>query len=82
MQNIPYDGIVESYFNVDKLSSELREKFERYKKLTEKDKLTDDDLTQIAELELYLTEIPDYLALDITSEFLRRKAAFERREDI
>ncbi len=82
LQNIPYDGIVESYFNVDKLSTELREKFEMYKKLTDKERLTDDDFTKIAELELYLSEIPDYLALDITSEFLRRKVEFERREDI
>ncbi|MCM1187893.1 MAG: AAA family ATPase [bacterium] len=82
LQNIPYDGIVESYFNVDKLSAELREKFEKYKKLTDKKKLTNDDFAQIAELDLYLSEIPDYLALDITNEFLRRKIAFERREDV
>lgn len=82
LQNIPYDGIVESYFNVDKLSAELREKFEKYKELTDQEVLTDDDFAEIAELDLYLSEIPDYLALDITNEFLRRKAAFERREDV
>ncbi|MCM1027827.1 MAG: AAA family ATPase, partial [Roseburia sp.] len=82
LQNIPYDGIVESYFNVDKLSAELRKKFEKYKELTDQEVLTDDDFAEIAELDLYLSEIPDYLALDITNEFLRRKAAFERREDV
>lgn len=82
LQDVPYDGIVESYFNVDKLSEDLRDKFEKYKELTAKEKLSDDELSQIVELELYLTEIPDYLALDITTEFARLKAKFDQREDI
>lgn len=30
LKNLPYEGIVEGYFEVDKLSEELRGKFERY----------------------------------------------------
>lgn len=33
LKNLPYEGIVEGYFKADKLSEELREKYERYKAL-------------------------------------------------
>lgn len=31
--DVPYDGVVEGYFRVDKLSDTLKEKFEKYKRL-------------------------------------------------
>lgn len=43
LSNVPYDGIVEGYFNVSNLSHELKEKYERYKELAAKENLTDDD---------------------------------------
>ncbi len=82
LEDIPYDGIVEGYFGADKLSHVLKEKFEQYKELIKKENLSDDEMNEIAELELYLDEIPDYLALGITTEYQRLKLEFMNREDI
>lgn len=82
LADVPYDGIVEGYFNADVLSDLLKTKFNRYKELVRKDKLSDDDFEEIAGLEMYLEEIPDYLALDLTTEYQRVKAEFENREDL
>ena len=82
LTNLPYAGIVKGYFEVDDLSQELRQKFNRYKELVSKKVLTDDDLEEIVGLETYLDEIPDYLALDITTEYRKLKAQFESREDL
>lgn len=82
LTDIPYDGIVEGYFRVDSMSALLKGKFERYKALTEKHALVDQDFEEIAKLELFLDEIPDYLALDIATEYKKRKREFESREDI
>ena len=80
--NVPYEGVVEGYFNVDKLSQVLREKFDRYKELVSKENLSDDEIGEIAELELYLDEVPDYLAIGITTEYQKMKLEFMNREDI
>lgn len=82
LDDIPYDGIVEGYFRADKLSNTLKEKFVQYKNLVKKERLSDDEISQIAELELYLDEIPDYLALNLTTEYQRLKLEFLKREDI
>ena len=82
MDNIPYDGIVEGYFGADKLSDTLREKFQKYKELVKKVSLSDEEMNEIVELELYLDEIPDYLAIDISTEYQRLKVEFMNREDI
>ena len=41
-----------------------------------------DKLDELAGLELYLDEIPDYLALDLTTEYQRLKIEFMSREDL
>lgn len=82
LDNVPYDGIVEGYFGADKLSDTLKQKFEKYKTLVKKKCLSDDELNEIAELELYLDDIPDYLALDISTEYQELKLEFMNREDI
>lgn len=82
LSNVPYGGIVEGYFKADLMSNILKEKYEKYKKLVVKENLTDEDFEEIAELEMFLNEIPDYLALNITTEYRRIKAEFEKREDI
>lgn len=82
LANVPYSGIVEGYFNASEMSASLKEKYERYKELIKKQELSDDDFEEIAELELFLDEIPDYLALNITTEYQRLKMEFERREDV
>lgn len=82
LADVPYGGIVEGYFNTNEMSFVLEKKFERYKELVNKPDLTDADFEEIADLEMYLNEIPDYLALNITTEYQRLKLAFENREDI
>lgn len=82
LSDVPYEGIIEGYFDVSTLSKELHDKFVKYKNLTVKKNLTDEDLAEIKRLSMYLEEIPDYLALDITTEYRRLKLDFEHREDI
>ena len=79
LTNLPYDGIVESYFGADLLSQELRKKFEQYRALVHKAELTDEDFAVAAELEMYLDEVPDYLALDMATEYSRLKLEFANR---
>ena len=82
LSDVPYDGIVKGYFQVDTLSDTLKNKFQQYKTLVQKPELTDDDFEKIAELEMFLDEIPDYLALDITTEYQQLKEELAQREDI
>ena len=82
LDNVPYDGIVEGYFGADKLSDALKQKFEKYKILVKKKCLSDEELNEIAELELYLDDIPDYLALGVSTEYRELKLEFMNREDI
>ena len=80
LTDIPYEGIVEGYFGADSLSDKLREKYERFKELVKKENLNDDELQEISSLELFLDEIPDYLALNITTEYRRLKSEFYAQE--
>ena len=82
LDDVPYDGVVEGYFRVDKLSDILNQKFTKYKYLITKKALSDDDLSEIAELEFYLDDIPDYLAINIATEYQKLKLEFINREDI
>ena len=82
LADIPYGGIVEGYFRSSEMSKILEEKFERFKTLVRKQVLTDDDFEEIAGLEMFLNEIPDYLALNLTTEYQRLKLELESREDI
>ena len=52
MADVPYDGIVKGYFQVDTLSDTLKNKFQQYKTLVQKPELTDDDFEKIAKLML------------------------------
>lgn len=80
LTNLPYEGIVEGYFGADRLSQELRDRFDRYRALAAKEKLTDEEYAETADLETYLDEVPDYLALDIAAEYSRLKLELENRE--
>ena len=79
LANCTYDGIVEGYFESDLLSSDLRSKLERYRLLTQKADLTDEDYAEIVGLELDLDEIPDFLSPEIASEYSRLKLEFSVR---
>ena len=82
LADVPYDGIVEGYFGASTLSEKLQRKFIQYKELVKKEHLTDADFGEIAELEMFLDEIPDYLALEFTTEYQRLKLELENREDL
>lgn len=82
LSDVPYTGIVEGYFNANEMSVLLQKKFDRYKELENKEKLTEEDFDEIAELEMYLNEVPDYLALNLTTEYQRLKEGLRSREDI
>lgn len=74
-----YESIVEGYFNMDGLSVELRKKYDRYLELADKKTLTPEELIEVSELEMYLDEIPDYLALGVATEYKRRKLELHAR---
>ena len=76
LANVPYSGLVEGYFKSD----ELRKKFDAYKTLVNKSILDDADYEKIADLEMYLDEIPDYLALELTTEYQELKAKLRMKE--
>lgn len=80
--DIHYQEIVEGYFKTSELSDLLQQKYDRYKVLVKQEKLFDEELEEIAKLELFLEEIPDYLALDITTEYKKLKLEFESGEDM
>ena len=82
LTDIPYSGIVEGYFKADQLSAELRRKFERYKEIATKKSLTDAEIEETGGLEMYLNEIPDYLALNISTEYKALKEMLHNREDV
>lgn len=82
LADVPYSGIVEGYFGVDGMSALLIEKYEQYRNLVQKPTLLDEDLAEIARLEMFLDEIPDYLALDIATEYKSLKLELENREDL
>ena len=81
LSHLPYSGIVEGYFGVSELSAKLKEKFERYKELTKKNKFTDKEYEELGDLESYLDEIPDFLALDIMADYRQIKLELEQREE-
>ena len=80
LTNIPYDGIVEGYFDAPALSKALKAKYDRYRQLVKKETLTDDDYEEVAELEYYLDEIPDYLALGFMADYKQLKLELAQKE--
>lgn len=82
LSDVSYSGVVQGYFESNELSDELRTKFEQYQKLTQKQNVTDEELAEIARLEMYLDEMPDYLMPEVSTEYKRLKLEFENRKDI
>ena len=80
LTNYSYEGVVEGYFKVDELSNELKRKFERYKALVQQSHLSDDDMDEIMDLELYLDSIPNYLTPGLAKEYKELKLEC-RKED-
>ncbi len=71
LTNLPYEGVVEGYFGAERMSQELKEKFQRYQVLSKQAILTDQEWVELDGLELYLDEVPDFLALDFATEYGR-----------
>lgn len=63
------------------LSEILKAKFECYKKLAQKQSFSDDDYNELTDLENYWDEIPDFLALDIATNYRLIKFELEQREE-
>lgn len=73
LTDLAYQGIVESYFNVDSLSDEFKLRFLRFKELSAKKSITDEELAELDELQFYLDRIPEYLSLDFAEEYYTLK---------
>lgn len=80
LTNVPYDGIVEGYLDADTLSVELKKKYNRYKELIAIEHPSDSEIAEIAELEYYLNEMPDYLNVEFATEYKYLKNQYHHRE--
>ncbi|MBQ9349122.1 MAG: ATP-binding protein [Oscillibacter sp.] len=73
LADLPYAGIVESYFGAGEMSAELEGKLDAYRVLAEKKEWTDADYAEAARLELELDRVPDFLAAGWKAEYSRLK---------
>ena len=78
LTNLPYSGIVEGYFDTKETSAELQSKLDEYRVLSGKPDKTIAEKLKMLELETDLEEIPDFLALDIATEYQRLKLEAKR----
>ena len=70
LSSYSYEGIVEGYFNVDKYSTEAKEKLYRYKELLKKTNKSEEEESEEFELRNYLKGIPETLASEIVYDEL------------
>lgn len=82
MANISYQGIVDGYFGAKEMSDLIQDKFKQYRALVQKATISNEELVEISRLEIILEEIPDFLALDLATEFKRLQLDFDKREDV
>lgn len=78
LTELPYEGIVESYFDVAQFSKVFLRRFNRFKELLQQGELTDEEYAELDELQFYLDKIPEYLSLDFAEEYneLKDSAGF------
>lgn len=57
-----YDTIIESYFESDKYSTELKNKIDEYERLKGKDNLMAEEKEKLLQLKIYLNEIPKFIS--------------------
>lgn len=57
-----YDALVESYFDSDKYSQELKEKIQEYEKLSKKESLSQDEQEDLKTLSNFFDDVPKFLA--------------------
>jgi predicted ATP-binding protein involved in virulence len=66
-----YDGLVESYFSIDKYSQEIKNRLAEYEDLVKREDLSEDDHDRMLELRAELREIPGKLSPELKAEFQR-----------
>lgn len=71
-----YDGIVENYFDIDKYSSIIKTKMERYESLLMKDNLSEYERRDKEELRIYLEIIPSELAPELSAKITELKMKY------
>ncbi len=79
--DVSYEGVVKGYFEVDEMSNEIMDKFEQYRRLVQKNELSDMEVAELDRLEMVLDDMPSYVSADISTEFQRLKLEFMQRED-
>lgn len=68
-----YDGLVETYFKADKYSATIKKRLLRYKQLSSKTTLTDNEKSEMQQLEHYFSNIPAFVSHELIAEFQRIK---------
>ena len=63
-----YEALVESYFDIDEYSEELKKHLYRYKLLSEQEELTDDEEDEYDNLEDYFDNLPKFRAAALAAE--------------
>lgn len=79
LSNLTYSGIVEGYFESSDLTETLEKKYRRFQELSRKEVFDDDDYEELSSLEIYLDNVPDYLALSVMADYKREKVELEKR---
>lgn len=72
-----YEGIVESYFDIDQYSYEIKNKIKRYEELVKKYDKSEDEEDEMFELRKYLKNISSELAPELVYKF--REIELKRR---
>ncbi len=62
LSSYSYDALIESYFDSDKYSSEVKKKIERFEKLSIKEILTDDEKDEYMDFKRYFKNLPTFMA--------------------
>jgi hypothetical protein len=57
-----YDSLIESYFDSDKYSKEVKEKIEIFEKLSDKNSLTDNEKDVYYKLKKYFNSLPTFMS--------------------
>ena len=79
LSNLTYSGIVEGYFESSDLTKTLEKKYRRFQELSRKEVFDDDDYEELTSLEIYLDNVPNYLALSVMADYQREKVELEKR---
>ncbi len=60
-----YDALIESYFNSDKYSEEIKQKILHYEKLSSLSRLSDKERDDLRQLRNYFAHVPKYLSREL-----------------